>query len=88
MPAEKIATTFVDNGTETHTNVLRIQWGKFGGMPDAPDGWVNQGYAMLTIEQGSERNAEYYVELDPSEMDHLIRTLKRVRRTTFAKRKN
>lgn len=87
MPAEKIATTPIANGDkpdERWTNVLRVTWGAKGGCPEAPDGWVNAGYAIVSIvkagDLGVTSNA---VELDPDEIDHLIRTLKRVRRQAF-----
>jgi hypothetical protein len=85
MPNQKIAITPVDNGDEKHDNVLRIQWGEFGGAPDAPKGWVNQGYAMVVIDHvpGSEAESTHYVMLEPAELDHMIRTLKRIRRKTF-----
>lgn len=69
---------------ERWTNVLRVTWGAKGGCPEAPDGWVNAGYAIVSIvkagDLGVTSNA---VELDPDEIDHLIRTLKRVRRQAF-----
>jgi hypothetical protein len=88
MPNQKIAVTPVDNGDEKHDNVLTIQWGAFGDAPDAPEGWVNQGYAMLHVDQepGDEERSTHYVVLSPADMDHLIRTLKNIRRKTFDKR--
>lgn len=85
MPAEKIATTYVDNGpADRHTNVLRVTWGSKGGRPDAPDGWVNAGYAMVAVmRDGDSGEITHSVDLDPDEIDHLIRTLKRVRRQAF-----
>jgi len=85
MPAEKIATTFVNNGvSNTHTNTLRIRWGAKGAMPDAPLGWVNAGYAQVGITSETDVTGETrYVTLDAEEIGHLIRTLKRVRRQAF-----
>lgn len=85
MPNEKIAETFVDNGPDrSYTNVLRVQWGAKGGAPDAPDGWVNAGYAHIQVTRETDtEGTNHYVELDASAMDHLIRTLKRIRRRTF-----
>ncbi len=74
MPSEKIATSI--------TNVLKVAWGAKGACPQAPDGWVNAGYAHLYI--GDEEDPyKGSVELDADEMDHLIRVLKRVRRQAF-----
>ena len=91
MPKDTIASTFVDNGPDDqHTNVLQVSWGAKGGAPETPNGWVNAGYAHLGITK--ERDAgesmireldACYVELDAPAMDHLIRTLKRIRRRTF-----
>lgn len=85
MPAEKIATTFVNNGPDdAYTNVLRVQWGARGGCPQAPDGWVNAGFAHITISQETEVTGKSYgIELDPEEIGHLIRVLKRVKRQAF-----
>jgi hypothetical protein len=88
MPAEKIATTHVVNGydpEERWTNILRVTWGKRGVAPDAPDGWVNAGYAMVSVTKANatERDWTGAVELGPDEIDHLIRVLKRVRRQSF-----
>lgn len=85
MPNEKIAETCIDNGPQDHhTNVLRILWGKRGGRPDAPKGWVNAGYAHLMISVQRDTSAEgHVVELDPASMKVLIRTLKRIQRQAF-----
>lgn len=85
MPSEKIAQTFVDNGPEgTHVNNLKMQWAPKGGAPDAPSGWVNAGYVMLSIVQDNGKDdvdeTGHYVELSPSDLDHLIHRLKKVRR--------
>ena len=86
MPAEKIATTFVNNGPgDTYTNILRVQWGAKGAVPEAPDGWVNAGYALIEIRRDDDppERDTHYVAIDPEEIDHLIHTLKRVRRQAF-----
>lgn len=87
MPNEKIAQTFVDNGADgTHVNSIRIMWGEKGGAPDAPDGWVNAGFAHLAVSQDNgtdEPDIDHYVILGAAEMDHLIRILKKIRRKTF-----
>jgi hypothetical protein len=86
MPKEIIAETLVDNGDEKHINKLRIQWGARGDAPDAPDGWVNAGYAHIAIDTedvGGAIGTSAYVVMNASDMDHLIRTLKRIRRKTF-----
>lgn len=86
MPNEKIAETYVDNGSpeDSWTHVLRIRWGAKGGAPEAPDGWVNAGYAHLQVSRETEQTGDAnYVELDAAHMDHLIRTLKKIRRQTF-----
>ena len=85
MPAEKIATTFVSNGaSNTHTNTLRIQWGAKGDAPDAPNGWVNAGYAQIGITAETDVTGETrYVTLDAEEITHLIRVLKRVKRKAY-----
>ena len=89
MPAEKIATTPVSNGAERWSNVLRVTWGARGGCPEAPGGWVNAGYAMVSIvKDGDSGEITHAVELDPEEIDHLIRTLKRVRRQAFRPGRN
>lgn len=84
MPNEKIAETFIDNGDETHVNSLRIAWGPKGGAPDAPSGWVNAGFAEIGIcrDNGTTGVTESVV-VGAADMDHLIRTLKRIRRATF-----
>lgn len=85
MPNDTIATTHVDNGPDgSYDHVLRIAWGAKGDAPDAPDGWVNAGYAHLSVSRETENTGESnYVVLDAPAMDHLIRTLKRIRRKTF-----
>ena len=87
MPSEKIATTIVHDEGVPHTNILKVQWGAKGGCPEAPDGWVNAGYAHINI--GTEENPFVAgVELDEEEIDHLIRTLKRIKRQAFRSRKS
>ncbi len=82
MPKETIATSEVHNGNEAHTNILKVAWGAKGSCPQAPDGWVNAGYAHLYI--GTEDSPFLgSVELAEDEIDHLIRVLKRVRRQAF-----
>ena len=82
MPSEKIATSIIHNDREPVTNVLKVAWGAKGACPQAPDGWVNAGFAHLYI--GDEKDPyKGSVELDADEMDHLIRVLKRVRRQAF-----
>lgn len=82
MPKETIATTDVYNGDVPHTNILKVAWGAKGAAPEAPDGWVNAGYAHLYI--GTKDDPFLgSVELGEDEIDHLIRVLKRVRRQAF-----
>lgn len=85
MPNEKIAETLIDNGPrDRHTNILRLAWGKRGGMPDAPDGWVNAGYAHVMISEQFENHGQVHVvELDPKSIKVLIRKLKRIQRQAF-----
>jgi len=85
MPAEKIAATFVNNGPEQFTNTLRVQWGIKGAAPEATCGWVNPGYALIQIRRDDEPTERdtHYVAIDPEQLDHLIRVLKRVRRQSF-----
>lgn len=85
MPAEKIATTFVNNDPEQFTNTLRVQWGAKGAVPEAPDGWVNAGYALIQIRRDNDPTDHdtHYVALDPAELGHLINTLKRVKRQAY-----
>lgn len=86
MPTEKIAKTHIDNGPDnSYDHELSIRWGAKGGAPEAPDGWVNAGYAHLGVVRldGKTDGVNNYVVLNASEMDHLIRTLKRIRRKTF-----
>lgn len=91
MPKEKIAQTFVDNGADgTHVNSVLITWGPNGGAPDAPNGWVNAGFAHLAVSQDNgtdEPDIDHYVVLDAAAMDHLIRTLKKIRAKTFDKQR-
>ena len=85
MPNEKITETFIDNGPQDrHTNVLRVLWGKRGGLPSAPQGWVNAGYAHLMVSVQRDATGEgHVIELDPASMKKLIRTLKRIQRQAF-----
>ena len=85
MPSEKITTTVVNNGpNDVHPNTLHVQWGKIGAAPDAPDGWVNQGYAMLYVDHGDKAaRVEHYVDLDAQDIDRLITVLRRVKRHAF-----
>ena len=89
MPAEKIATTLVNNGpADTYTNTLRVQWGAKGAVPEAPDGWVNAGYALIEIRRDDDppERDTHYVAIDPEEISHLIRVLKRVKRQAYPHR--
>lgn len=82
MPSEKIATSVVHNDGEPTTNILKVAWGAKGSCPEAPEGWVNAGFAHIYI--GDE--ADPYkgtIELDADEIDHLIRVLQRVQRQAF-----
>lgn len=89
MPKETITTTHIDNGADDQRqNELLIAWGAKGDAPDTPDGWVNAGYAHMAISQDlldgkTNPDDSHYVELNAAAMDHLIRTLKRIRRRTF-----
>lgn len=84
MPKETIATTDVydSEGKVPHTNILKVAWGAKGAVPEAPDGWVNAGYAHLYI---GTKDSPFLgsVELGSDELDHLIRVLKRVKRQAF-----
>ena len=85
MPNEKIAATNINNGPGNHyTNVLRVLWGRRGGMPESPKGWVNAGYAHIMISNETDNTGQgHVVELDPTSMKKLIRTLKRIQRQAF-----
>lgn len=85
MPNEKIAETFVDNGPDmSYTNSLRLKWGAYGAVPEAQEGWVNQGYVHLLVSwDKGHREETHYVELDEAGLDHLIRKLKHIRRRAF-----
>ena len=81
MPKDTITATLIDNGpSNSYTNSLTVSWGPKGGAPDAPNGWVNAGYAHLAIERSDEEVAQTYVVLGASDLDRLIRTLKKIRR--------
>ena len=82
MPKETIATTDVYDSGVPHTNILKVAWGAKGSHPEAPEGWVNAGYAHLYIGTKDEPFLGS-VELGEDEIDHLIRVLKRVRRQAF-----
>jgi hypothetical protein len=84
MPKETIAATLVDNGEDgAYANTLKISWGPKGGAPEAPDGWVNAGYAQLVIDQSDESGLPAYVILGEDDVARLLRTLKKVRRRAF-----
>lgn len=83
MPKELIATATVTDDT-TFRRDLSVAWGVKGGCPEAPDGWVNAGYAELHLREDYGDRADIIgVHLDPSEIDHLIRVLKRVKRYAY-----
>lgn len=82
MPKETIATSVVHDEGEPHTNILKVAWGAKGAHPEAPDGWVNAGFAHLYIGTKDEPFLGT-VELGEDEIDHLIRVLKRVKRQAF-----
>lgn len=81
MPAEKITMQRVDNGPgDRHTNVLRVAWGHPGSAPDAPDGWVNAGYTLVSIDVQDSESGEtvsHGVWLGLSELEHLERVVRR-----------
>jgi len=82
MPKETITATLVNNGPESsYANTLTVSWGPKGGAPEAPNGWVNAGYAQLAVERSDEETPQTYVVLGASDLDRLIRTLKKIRRT-------
>lgn len=81
MPKDTITATLIDNGPDdSYANTLTVSWGPKGGAPDAPDGWVNAGYAHLQIEQSGDGGKAAYVVLGASDLDRVIRTLKKIRR--------
>lgn len=81
MPKETLTATLVDNGSDgSYANTLTMSWGPKGGAPDAPDGWVNAGYAQLAIERSDQDNVQAYVILGAADLDRLIRTAKKIRR--------
>lgn len=91
MPAEKITTATVNNGpNDTHTLTLRVAWGPKGTAPEAPDGWVNNGYVeinMLTGTIDGTNEAEYTgLQLTEDEVDHLLRVLRRAKRKVWPAR--
>lgn len=85
MPKEKITATVFNNGPKAMlVNTLSVLWGAKGGAPEAPDGWVNAGFAQIQISSETEETGDTFsVELSPKDMDRLIRTLKRIRRKSF-----
>jgi len=83
MPKELITSTTV---TDDHVCMrsLHVAWGAKGGCPEAPDGWVNAGFAEIQIrDQRPIFDTLVGISLDPEEIDHLIRTLKRVKRQAY-----
>lgn len=82
MPKDTITATLIDNGPDnSYANTLTVSWGPKGGAPDAPNGWVDAGYAHLAIERSDEDTTQTYVVLCASDLDRLIRTLKKIRKT-------
>ena len=57
-------------------------------LPEAPDGWVNAGYALIEIRRDDDppERDTHYVAIDPEEISHLIRVLKRVKRQAYPHR--
>ena len=83
MPKEQITSATVTDD-HIYTRSLHVAWGAKGGRPEAPEGWVNAGFAEVQIsEDHGTTGSVVGVSLDPEEIDHLIRTLKRVRRQAF-----
>lgn len=83
MPKELITSTTVTDD-HVYTRSLRIAWGAKGGAPEAPDGWVNAGFAEVQIREDHGTTGTLVgIGLDPDEIDHLIDTLKRVKRQAY-----
>lgn len=83
MPKELITTTIVTDD-HVYTRSLHVAWGAKGGAPEAPDGWVNAGFAQVQIREDHAEHGDLTgISLDPEQLDHLIRVLKRVKRQAF-----
>ena len=80
MPKELITSTTVTDD-HVYTRSLHVAWGAKGGRPEAPDGWVNAGFAEIQIRHDDFTAGTLVgIGLDPDEIDHLIDVLKRVKR--------
>lgn len=89
MPRERIAATTINDGPGLiKTNLLQVSW-----MPRVctePDsGWNARGWAQVSIAPSDWKDTGDWeiVDLDAASIDHLIRTLKRVRRKAFPKQR-
>lgn len=87
MPAEKITTTTVNNGDDSHTLTLRIAWAPRVDADELPEGWVARGFLELDLVKGGidgTNEAEYSgLLLTEEEVDHLLRVLRRAKRKVW-----
>ncbi|PFG17204.1 hypothetical protein ATK74_1767 [Propionicimonas paludicola] len=83
MPKEMISTSLV-NDAEVHNDTLHVVWSRRGDHPEAPDGWVNDGFIHVQIEQTYiGRPHQMYLagmSLTADQAEHMERTLRRARR--------
>lgn len=85
MPKETIAVQTVSGDAGVYLQGLHVAWGAKGCATDAPDGWVNAGYAQIQIsEDRGSTGTLFGVDLRPDEVDRLIRVLKKIKRKAFA----
>ena len=83
MPKELITRMAVTDD-RTLTRSLHVAWGAKGGCPEAPDGWVNAGFAEIQIcDDRPMFDTLIGIGLGPDELGHLIDTLKRVKRQAY-----
>lgn len=79
MPKEMIAIRHVDDA-ENHIDSLHVAWGRRGDHPDAPDGWVNQGFIEVQIDQDYLHHGQRIgVSLTAEEAERMERLLRRAR---------
>lgn len=80
MPNEKVASVTVTDDHEYEV-ALHVVWGAKGAARDAPDGWVNAGFAEVQLREDHGNHGSLAgIMLNPDDIDRLIRTLKRVKR--------
>lgn len=80
MPSELIAAELVTDD-HTYRRTLHVVWGKPGGVPEAPAGWANQGFAQVQIREDHGRTGTTTgLTVGVEEIEHLIRVLRRARK--------